>query len=243
MNVFEKYGVILKNKERFYTESLSERDYYLEGATPVYLMIDDNFISDHSWNGIVPKIANYLQKKSPKKLDELLEYRTNWSKTQVFSVEKKTNYSPIFNNLFINTNHTSLHSVWLIQDILNFYSIDKNGTYLLIKKPPAIEPKEIKEFVKGEIKNCFIEYLKNKKYDEFKIKKVVNGIELLNKYLFNISKSFNDFYLFDNPITLSNYKSRLLKDIRKYVNINERQMKTIKKYLDIYTIFCTDYFS
>ena len=81
MNVFEKYGVILKNKERFYTESLSERDYYLEGATPVYLMIDDNFISDHSWNGIVPKIANYLQKKSPKKLDELLEYRTNWSKT------------------------------------------------------------------------------------------------------------------------------------------------------------------
>lgn len=66
MNLFEKYGVIVKNRERFYKENLLDRDYYLEGTTPVYLMIDDTFISDQTWVGMIPKIAVYLQNKNQK---------------------------------------------------------------------------------------------------------------------------------------------------------------------------------
>jgi len=243
MNVFEKYGVIEKSRERFYKENLLDRDYYLEGTTPVYLMIDDVFISDRTWVGIIPKIALYLQNKDPKNLDVLLEFRTSWSKAQIYSCEPRTNYSPVFDGLFINTNHTALHSVWFIQDLLDFYLIDKKNTYLLIKRPPSIEPKEVKDYVKNVIKECFYDYLKEKKYDDAMIIRIIKGIESLNKFLVGISKTYNDFYLFDNTLVLANYKSRLLKEINNFSNWADTQKQTAKKYLDIYTGFCTTYFS
>lgn len=158
-------------------------------------------------------------------------------------MEPKTNYSPIFDGLFINTNHTALHSVWFIQDLLDFYLVNKEDTYLLIKRPPSIEPKEVKQYVKNEIKQCFFEYLKEKEYDDNFANKVIKGIESLNKFLLGISKTYNDFFLFDNTLVLSNYKSRLLKEINNNPNWNEAQTQTAKKYLDIYTCFCTSYFS
>lgn len=45
--------------------------------------------------------------------------------------------------------------------------------------------------------------------------------------------SYNDFFLFDDTLALSNYKSRLIKDYPKYIQWNESQVKTVK---DIWTI-------
>ena len=53
----------------------------------------------------------------------------------------------IFDNLYINTNHTAVHSVWLIQDLLDFYCVDKENVTLLIKRPPSIEPQEVKDYI------------------------------------------------------------------------------------------------
>ena len=242
MNVYEKYGVVVKNKERFYVETLYERDYLLEGATPVYLLINDIYISDRTWIGLLPKIANYLQKKYSKSVDELLSFRTQWSKQAVFSDVEKINYSLAFDRVYLNTNHTAIHSVWLIQDLLDYFGVNKEMTTLLIKRPPSIEPKEVKDFVKQQVKEEFKSFLIDKKLEEKAINNVINGIEILNTYLQKITKTYNDFYLLDNSLVFANCKSRLLKNIHKYVSWNEKQLTAAKKMLDLYTMFSAKYF-
>lgn len=72
MSIFDDYGVLVKNHERFYLESLIERDFNLEGSTPVYFNFKTDCLRDRSWIGIIPKIANTLQNYRPKSTDELL---------------------------------------------------------------------------------------------------------------------------------------------------------------------------
>lgn len=51
--------------------------------------------------------------------------------------------------------------------------------------------------------------------------------------------SYNDFFLFDDTLALSNYKSRLIKDYPKYIQWNESQVKTVQRNLD----YITDYYT
>lgn len=51
--------------------------------------------------------------------------------------------------------------------------------------------------------------------------------------------SYNDFFLFDDTLALSNYKSRLIKDYLKYIQWNESQVKTVQRYLDYITEYHT----
>ena len=242
MTILEKHNIILKGNERFYIENLNERDFVLEGATPVYLLIDDKYISERSWIGIIPKLAIFLQSKNTKTKQELLNYRTEWTKSQIFSEDKRINFKPVFDGLYINTNMTAVHSVWLIQDLLLLFGEDISKVTLLIKRPPSIEPKEVRDYVKSEIKMHFADYLRAKKMDQESITKVISGIETMNKYLAKISKPYCDFYLLDNTYTIANYKSRFIKDCSKYVNWTEKQMLLVKKYLDLFTSFCGKYF-
>lgn len=68
---------------------------------------------------------------------------------------------------------------------------------------------------------------------KWKLSKIVKNFDALNKVLSKMGTSYNDFFLFDDTLALSNYKSRLIKDYPKYIQWNESQVKTVK---DIWTI-------
>lgn len=243
MTIYEKYNILLKGRERFYIEDLRERDFVLEGATPVYILIKDKYISERSWVAFLPKLASYLQSINHIDKELLLNYKTTWSKSSIYSTEKRINYKHIFDDLYINTNHTAIHSVWLIQDLLIFYGVDIAQVTLVIKRPPSIEPVEVKNYIKKEMKEMFASYLYGKKIDVDKISVIVNNIEALNKLLGKMSKSYDDFFLFDNSNALSNYKSKLLKSCEESMLCNEKQLLTIKKHLNLFTNFCSVYFN
>lgn len=239
MELYEKYNIVLKDKQRYYVESLTERDYNLECSTPYYFSHNTKVLKEKSWVGLITKIVNYLQTNYPIDDNTLLDYRTNWSKSDIFSIEKRTNFVEISNGMFVNVNHTAVHSVWLIQDLLVLYKINKNNCSLVIKRPPFCEPKEITDYVEKDMKLGFEKFLVNeKKITKERATKIANNICILNKYLARMSKAYNNFYLFDNLQYLSNYKSKFFKDLPKYTSFNEKQIKLCHEYLD----YLSEYF-
>ena len=240
--VFKKYNIFLFGTERIYSQSLIERDYDLENTIPYFLIIDNRLrLTFKAWTTTIIEIVTYLQKYYPLPLEELYNFRTKWSKAQIFGPNKFiANCKQIDNNLFVSVNFTALHSLWFIQDILQFYKIDLSTCHLLIHRPPSAEPKEVQNIVSKVVKESFTSYLvdeKNKSADF--AKKVVDNFKYFNKVLFQISKSKYDFFLIDSASTLSNYKSRVLIDYKKYTVWSEKQLKIAKECLDYYTDFFT----
>ena len=243
MELFDKYNIVLKDKQRYYVEPLNERDYTLECATPYYFSIDNKVIKEKTWVGLLTKVASFLQSNFRIEEQTLFEYRTTWSKSSIYSNQNRTNFAEISNGLYINVNHTAVHSVWLLQDLLDLYNVNKNNCSLVIKRPPYSEPKEVVDYIENEMSEGFKNYLIDiKKIKVERAIKIANNIKVLNKYLAKMSKAYNNFYLFDNLQYLSNYKAKFFKDISKYATFNDKQIAFCHEYLDylteyMYTIY------
>lgn len=238
MELFDKYNIVLKDKQRYYVESLTERDFNLECSTPYYFSHKTKVIKEKSWVNLIVKVVNYLQGDFGIDNCMLINYRTAWSKSVMFAERKKTNFAQMSNGLFVNVNHTAVHSLWFIQDLLDLYKINKSECSLVIKRPPFCEPKEVIDYIESHMFSEFVGFLKNKKLISQDVaEKIARNIKFLNKYLAKMSKAYNNFYLFDNLQYLSNYKAKFFKDIHKYANFNDKQIKLCHKYLDYLTEF------
>lgn len=220
---------------RNYVEDLSERDYALEGCTPYQIIINDVVIEDGSWGDILCKLAIYLLDKFPGKLDTIEEFRTPWSKAIIFSSVKKTNFKPIGLNLFLNCNHTALHSCWLIQDLLDHFGIKKSDVRMLIHRPSSAEKSELKQhieklFLIGFKKYICSETLKEQDYAD----KVVNNItKFINPVLCNMSKSYQNIFLFDDLAVASGYIGKLKNRIKQSLKYDEKAKKVLCRYLTL----------
>ena len=253
-NLFQKYGFLTNGFNRQYVSHVNERKYDFENTTPNQLQIlvpsqwenpkshDVNpslkTFNETSWLRLVEALFNYLQDKTPKAKEELLSFRTDWSKAANFSETKTIDNMVKVEDLYMSVNFTSTHSTWFIGDILKFYGV-KNG-YLFIHRAPIAEPKEIVDIVLQTRKEGFRKYLIDKcGKSEEKANKIISAFNVFNKILSKTTSSYYDFFLFDNTLSLSNYKSRMMLDITKYVVWSDSQIATARKYLDYYSNYCT----
>lgn len=158
--VFE--NVVFSGKRRYYIEDLTERDYALENTTPYQIEILGNVIEENSWGLLLCKVSNLLLGLYPEYIEAITSFRCQWTKSVIFSTEQKTNYKPIDYNLFLNCNHTALHSCWLLQDILDYFQIDKAGVRFLIHRPCSAEPEKVKGYIEKRFKNGFLDFICSK---------------------------------------------------------------------------------
>lgn len=220
---------------RNYMEDLSERDYTLEGCTPYQIIINDVVLEDGSWGDILCKLAIYLLDQFPEKMDSIEEFRAPWTKTAMFSSVKKTNFKSIGANLFLNCNHTALHSCWLVQDLLDYFGVKKSDVRLLIHRPSSAEKGELKQhieklFLIGFKKYICSETLKEQDYAD----KVVNNItKFINPVLCNMSKSYQNIFLFDDLAVASGYIGKLKNTIKQSFKYDEKAKKVLCKYLTL----------
>lgn len=239
-DLYAKYNVVEFGPERYYISNLKERFFDSDFITPVSIMLEDQVFEDRSWVQLILKIAKYLNSKYVKPLSELYAFRTDWSKAEIYSDHAFiANSREVEPNLYISVNYTSLHSVWIIQDLLNFYNVDLDTCLLVVHKPPKAEPKEIQEAVENRNTEGFKAFLSGKGYDTEKVEKVVKGIKVFNKILCDMESSYNNFFIIDNAITFANYKAKFFNDLSKYVSFTESQIKSAHKYLD----FLTEYYT
>lgn len=221
--------------KRNYVEDLSERDYVLEGCTPYQLAIRDFVIEDGAWGNLLCKFATYLLDAFPHKLENIEEFRTPWTKAVIFSSAPKTNYKPIGFGLFLNCNHTALHSCWLIQDMLDYFNIDRSSVKLLIHRPNSVENGNLK----NRLESLFIYGFKNyirvaTSKEEAYADKVVNNIrKYINPILCSISKSYQNIFLFDDLTVASSYFGKLKNIIQQSAKYEEKAKKVLCKYLSL----------
>lgn len=254
-DLFQKYGFLTDGFARQYVSRARERKYDFENSIPNQLQIlvpqEWDNPSSHgvnpalqtfeasSWLRLIEDLFNYLQSKAPKTREELLAFRTDWSKAEIFTENKVIDNMVQVGDLYMSVNFTATHSSWFIGDLLNFFDI-KIG-YLFVHRSPIAEPQEIVDIVLKERKSGFKKYLILKKGKSLEsANKIISVVEnSFNKILKKISPSFNNFFLFDSTMYLSNYKSKMLLDISKYVVWSDSQKEVARKYLDYYSEYCT----
>ncbi len=231
--MIETNNVIFEGKRRYYVEDLSQRDYFLESTTPYKLEFKDYCLNETSWGELLRNFTYLLLTLYPEFDKKILEFRCPWSKQVMFASEQKTNYKLVNEHLYINCNHTALHSCWFLQDLIDFFQIDRSEVRLLIHRPPVAEPKEFKQTLEKHFKVEFIEFLKyGYDKDETYGQSVIEKIDkYLNPMLRKISKSYTSLFLFDDFTTASSYIYKIKDIIIQNSAINEKVQKVLIKYL------------
>ena len=226
--------IVLAGIRHLYFEDLTERDYTLENTTPYYFEILGNVFTDHSWGILLCNVSKYLFELYPEYLTTAFDFRCPWSKQAMFSDTDHTNYKKVCEGIFVNVNHTALHSCWLLQDLLDFFHVDKDSVLLLLNRPSGAESPKVREFFSIRIKKGFSTYLvkKHGKTQE-STETIIRIIEKnLNPRLKRISKSYIDFFLFDDLTMYTNYMNKVKDLIRTDMRLTDKQKRILNKCLD-----------
>lgn len=190
-SIFEKYHFALVNGLHIYDVNLFERDYSMESSTPYLFSMYGKDYTEHAWTKFLPMIVDDLFGLYPDKEKDALSFQYSWSKKPVFSAEKRTNYMLLKNGMYLDCNNTATHSVWELQDILNFFGVDLSDVTLKIHRPCGSECKEVREYFLKENKNVFRGLLKQiYHYSDERIDKIIGNIDFFSsKLLAKFSKS------------------------------------------------------
>ena len=204
-------NVVFEGKRRYYIEDLSIRDYKLENTTPYQLSIKEKIIVATSWGKMLCDMVNYLLEINPLEKETLLDFRSTWTKSAMFAALPKTNHKILSNGLYLNCNHTALHSCWLLQDLLALFSVNVSDVTLLIHRPCSAEPTNVKQYIEDRFKKGMVEYLQAEQHlSEQDANAIVTVIaRYLNPTLGTISRSYTNFFLFDDAATLYNYVKKV----------------------------------
>ena len=234
--------MVFEGTRRYYVENLEERDYTLENTIPYEITFGDTVIEEHSWGNLICAVVDLLLEKFPHGEEFLLGFSVPWSKKKIFATNQKTNYKKVSNGLYVNCNHTALHSCWLIQDLLDHFSVNKGDVTLLIHRSPAAEPKEVRECIESTIKESFCAYLlKNCEKTDDECRQIISDFEdILNPLLKKVSPSYNNFFLFDSRAYLSGYIKKINEKIETNIP-SEIDKERLRESIKLLTDFYKDY--
>lgn len=233
MDIYEKYKIHVINGRRYYEYNVDEKLPLLDNTIPYYFKYNDIEIYDNRWTMMALKIIQELDKRNPKTDDYLLNIKYSWSKTEVFSKIKRTNYTP-FRNLYLNTNHTSTHALMSIQCLLRAYDVDPKECYLLINRHPIAEPADVREYIINRERRGFSKSLLARRFSFLKVSKILSNFDVVNKLLAKTSPNFDNFYLFNDYYYFTNYKSKVIEKANLVYQDKPKNIVLVKKYLDYY---------
>lgn len=228
-----EYEVIIENNKRYYIEDLSVRDFTLECTTPYLLKIDDVEIKETTWVELLRSLSFYLYEHNKGNVSRFLNFKCNRSKAEMFSNSKKgVNFKKVVDNLYVNCNHTALHACWFLQDMLKFFNIDLKKVMFVIHRTPYSEPDLVRKFFIDKFEKDFGFFLETSynKDSITQLKIIKNIVNYLNPILNGISKSYDDFRLFDDFLTFSNYKEYVVKEINNLEKLQDKVKKSLLRY-------------
>ena len=159
-SIEEKNGIVYIGMQRYYIEDLNKRNFYLENCTPYYFKIGFDEFVDGSWTGLLQQISDYLIEEYDYDMEKLLDFSVQWSKQKIFTIDNKSHaLYKLKNGIYLNGNHTAVHSCWFLHDLLHFFGVNIDECRLLIKKKPITESPDVKEYYKKIVKDMFYNFI------------------------------------------------------------------------------------
>ena len=123
MSIEDKHRIVYISNRHYYDIDLTIHNFDLENSTPLYLNVEGFEIYENAWTNLLFEIIQYLIDEFEFSKEELLDFKLEWSNAKLFTEKTRTNYRALSNGLYVNCNHTALHSCWVIQDFINFCGI------------------------------------------------------------------------------------------------------------------------
>lgn len=230
-----KYRIVFINKERYYYEDLSEKDYTLECATPYSLEIAGKSFITSSWKQLLIDVCVSCLKDHPDKKQDLLDYYYSWNDTKKpFSEAQGKNYYEVGEGIYLLYNNTATHGCWLLRDILVIFGIDLSKITFIIHRAPLAEPPECRKFYEQKTRNAFrYYYTKLLRRTAEQADRVFKNLDVLNRYMGKCSHAYDNLYLFTNNNTYANYKARLIEYLKNELRLDDKNLVLSHKYLTI----------
>lgn len=238
MSIEEKYGIVYIENERYYSYDFSVNRIDLEHSTPRFMKIDGKILEEHSWGRLILMFVDYLFSKKNISNHELLSFLGSWSDKPIF-VEKQRSRTDfeLKCGIYVNTNHTSIHSFRLIRELLIWQNYNLDECFILIKKCGIAEVKEVRDYYISFNIEHFASFLK----EEY----LVNKYHLIDKhinYLKNLDLKLTDkimhsaysMFLIDNLFTMSIYKNDFLYYVKNKISLTNVQYNHMENLLNLY---------
>ncbi|MDY2913075.1 MAG: hypothetical protein SOV58_00365 [Candidatus Enteromonas sp.] len=231
--LIDKYHIVKERRKRYYRISCTERRFDLECTNPHTLTIGDKVFKEHVWTELLENLTLYLFDQYPNKVSEAESYHTDWSKADIFSLKAKSNYRKLPCGLWLNCNHTALHSCWLVQDLLAWFQVDLNQVVFVIRRPSGAEEPEVQAFYRKKAIVLLTAYLESLGKNQKTIESIIQNIDdVLNPMLRKISKSYTDFLLFDSQTVYLSYSQKVIIYIRSHPKMAEKTKEVLIRYFD-----------
>ena len=236
-----KYHISYVGTQRYYKQSLMEKEFSLENTTPFVLDAGGKSFMTSSWKQLLLDVCREFLKDNPEKRTDLICYTPSWTDMNQFSIVPAKNWEPVGDRLYLICNHTAIHAFWLLREVLKIFEVDLKSCNFLIHRSPGSEPKECREFFEAKTKSSFkYYYTQLLKKPEEKADQVIRNIEKLNKLLSEYSRSYDNFFLFDSNNVYASYKAKFLDFLRFKKNIDEKNISIADKYLTVLGTFYKD---
>ncbi len=243
MTIEEKHNIVYYKKRHLYEIDLAKRNYALAKCKPFLLEIKNMKFRQNSWIHLVEDTANYLIQESDKTAEELLLFRVNWTTRPIFILEKRlaAHKGPLINGLYIDVNHTAVHMIFIVQEMIEYFDVSKNDCRLIVYIPHGLEKQEVREYYYQKNKTKMIQFLKLMyQCTSEKIESVFSMISSLDSHLESMSDIYKSLLLFDSRKEYATAKAR----IKQYLDdiFNSYQMKQAEMILDLFTKFYATYY-
>ena len=249
--LYRKHRILTDGLKRLYIVDTYDKKLDMDSVEPTLLTIfipqcwEKNapirkveFFNCNSWKGLLTDLIKYFLKNNPKTREELLDFSFSWTTVKPFKETKDiVNVVKLNNGLYFSVNYSANHSFWAIQELMDLFGAC--GGQLVIHRPSHSEPKEVCDMIKNLRLSQFKDFLCDiKSLSEEKANKIINAINgPFNKLLRDSGTSYNDFFLFDSSLCLSNYKSKFVSSLLHVTTWDEKKIAIAKKYLDYLTEF------
>lgn len=239
----DKYLLFFVGKKRRYRCPVNERRYDLEYTAPVSLKLGGQTVISSAWTDLLTQTVKDLFELYPERKSHILNFKTDWSKQAIFTNDPNvSNHVEIEPGLFFNRNHTALHSCWLLFDLLNYFGINDSSCELIIRRMPAAEPIEIRDKIRGEVKDELRAYLsRHKLFSDEKVDTYIRNIDFLNGEFAKRKSGYNDLYLFDDANMYGTMKAKFLQELQSSpFGYKEKNMAIARRCLNSLTDFYRD---